>query len=97
MQDVHLTETMVHFNRERVPERVVHAYVSLPVNQARCPVHSYHRDGHMRFDDNGGEAPNYEPNSLGGPVQDPGVKEPPLRISGSEASPVPSISAEATR
>jgi catalase len=25
MQDVHLMETMAHFNRERVPERVVHA------------------------------------------------------------------------
>ena len=25
MQDYHLTEKMAHFNRERVPERVVHA------------------------------------------------------------------------
>ena len=57
-------------------------YESLPVNRPRCPVHTYHRDGAMRFDGNGGGAPNYEPNSFGGPVQDPGAKEPPLRISG---------------
>jgi catalase len=25
MQDVHLMEKLAHFNRERVPERVVHA------------------------------------------------------------------------
>jgi catalase len=28
-------------------------YESLPVNRPRCPVHHYHRDGMMRFDDNG--------------------------------------------
>lgn len=55
---------------------------NLPVNQARCPVHSYHRSGAMRFDGNGGDAVNYEPNSFGGPVEDPSVKEPPLKISG---------------
>lgn len=55
---------------------------SLPVNKARCPVHSYHRDGAMRFDGNEGGAVNYEPNSFGGPVEDPSVKEPPLKISG---------------
>ena len=57
-------------------------YASLPVNKPRCPVHSYHRDGHMNFDGNGGGSPVYEPNSFGGPVQDPSVKEPPLKISG---------------
>ncbi|MDF2606765.1 MAG: catalase, partial [Bacillales bacterium] len=25
MQDAHLTEKLAHFNRERIPERVVHA------------------------------------------------------------------------
>ena len=54
----------------------------LPVNAARCPVHNYQRDGAMRFDGNGGGAVNYEPNSYGGPVEDPSVKEPPLAISG---------------
>lgn len=46
-------------------------YESLPVNKPKCPVHTYHRDGHMRFDENGGASPNYEPNSFGGPTQDP--------------------------
>ena len=32
--------------------------------------------------DNGGAGPNYEPNGFGGPTADPGVKEPPLKISG---------------
>jgi len=57
-------------------------YAALPVNKPRCPMHSYHRDGHMRFDGNFGGAPVYQPNSFGGPVEDPSVKEPPLRISG---------------
>lgn len=57
-------------------------YDLLPVNRPRCPVHSYHRDGAMRFDGNGGGSVNYEPNSFGGPVEDPRFKEPPLRISG---------------
>ena len=55
---------------------------SLPVNKPRCPVHSYHRDGLMRFDGNAGGAVNYEPNSFGGPVEDPRFKEPPLKIVG---------------
>jgi catalase len=57
-------------------------YASLPVNRARCPVNVYHRDGVMRFDGNGGGRVNYEPNSFGGPIEDPRFKEPPLRISG---------------
>ena len=57
-------------------------YDLLPVNRPRCPVHTYHRDGLMRCDDNGGGSVNYEPNSFGGPVEDPRFKEPPLKISG---------------
>ena len=57
-------------------------YAALDVNKPRCPVHSYHRDGHMRFDGNGGAAPVYQPNSFGGPVDDAGYSEPPLRIDG---------------
>ena len=46
-------------------------------------MHSpYARDGVMRFDGNYGGAVNYEPNSFGGPVEDPKVKEPSLKISG---------------
>jgi catalase len=55
---------------------------ALPVNRPRCPVHNYHRDGAMRFDDNGTSAVNYEPNSKGGPVEDQRYKEPPLKLSG---------------
>jgi catalase len=58
---------------------------SLPVNRPRCPVHTYHRDGAMRFDDNGGGSVNYEPNSVGGPEEDPQAKEPPLNLSGAAA------------
>lgn len=43
--------------------RVGTNYQHLPVNAARCPVHTYQRDGAMRFDGNGGTSPNYEPNS----------------------------------
>src|SRR5260370_15049524 len=57
-------------------------YESLPVNRAKCPVNDSHRDGSMRFDANGGSTPNYEPNSFGGPKQDPDYAEPPLGISG---------------
>lgn len=54
----------------------------LPVNAARCPVHTYQRDGTMRFDGNGGDSVNYEPNSFGGPVEDPSQKEPLIKLSG---------------
>jgi catalase len=57
-------------------------YQALPVNRPRCPVHHYHRDGHLRFDGNSGASPNYEPNSFGGPVEDDSYREPPLRIDG---------------
>jgi catalase len=58
----------------------------LPVNAPRTTTaHNYQRDGHMRFDDNGGASPNYEPNSFGGPTADPAYAEPPLRISGDAA------------
>jgi len=57
-------------------------YQLLPVNRPRSGVHTYLRDGHMRFDENEGAAPNYEPNSFGGPVENPAYREPPLKISG---------------
>ena len=56
-------------------------YESLPVNAPRCHADTYHRDGSMRFDGNPA-AINYEPNSLGGPEEDPKFKEPPLKITG---------------
>ncbi|MFC1509673.1 catalase-related domain-containing protein, partial [Candidatus Omnitrophota bacterium] len=59
-------------------------YERLPVNapHATKVENSYQRDGMMRFDDNGGPGPNYEPNSFGGPEVDSGYNEPPLKISG---------------
>jgi catalase len=58
-------------------------YEALPVNAPKCPVHHYHKDGAMRFFANN---PNpdayYEPNSFGGPVEQPDLAEPPLKISG---------------
>ena len=58
-------------------------YEALPVNQPKCPVHNYHKDGAMRFFPSSTNADAYyEPNSFGGPKEDPSVAEPPLRISG---------------
>jgi len=57
-------------------------YEALPVNRPRCPVHHYHRDGAMRFFQNDTGDAYYEPNSMGGPAQDPSYAEPPMRISG---------------
>ena len=54
----------------------------IPVNQARCPVHSYHRDGAMRVDGNYGSTLGYEPNSYGEWREQPDFSEPPLDIQG---------------
>ncbi len=57
-------------------------YAALPVNKPHTEVNTYHRDGQARFDGNFGGAVNYEPNSMGGPVDDQKFLEPPLKISG---------------
>lgn len=57
-------------------------YASLSVNAPKCPMHGYHRDGAMRFGDNGGGSGNYEPNSFDGPVEDKTYAEPPLNLYG---------------
>jgi catalase len=56
----------------------------LPINAPKATevANTYQRDGYMRFDDNAGPGPNYEPNSFGGPKEDPAYNEPPLKISG---------------
>ncbi len=54
-------------------------YDLLPINAAKCPVATYNRDGSMRFDGNFGDLPNYEPNSFGGPKENPKYKERPYR------------------
>ncbi|MGK9065816.1 catalase [Stutzerimonas chloritidismutans] len=63
--------------------RVGTNHQQLPVNAPRCPYQNYQRDGAMRFDGNGGSAPNYEPNSYAGaPKQAPRYAEPGLTLSG---------------
>lgn len=54
----------------------------IPVNQAKCPVHSYHRDGAMRVDGNHGSTIGYEPNSYKQWQQQSAFAEPPLSIEG---------------
>ncbi|MGK2930087.1 MAG: catalase [Acidimicrobiales bacterium] len=44
-------------------------YQQLPVNKPQCPVHSYSKDGAMRYDF--ATDPVYAPNSYGGPAADP--------------------------
>ena len=50
-------------------------YDLLPINARKCAGANYNRDGAMRFDGNYGSLPNYEPNSFGGPKEDPAYKE----------------------
>ena len=54
----------------------------IPVNAARCPFHSYHRDGSMRVDGNYGSTIGYEPNSKEQWQEQPDFSEPPLAIEG---------------
>lgn len=58
----------------------------IPVNAARCPVHSYHRDGASRVDGNAGGTLNYEPNSAGEWKETPSAGEPPLALDGQAAA-----------
>ncbi|MBD9485237.1 catalase [Pseudomonas sp. PDM14] len=63
--------------------RVGTNHQQLPVNAPRVPTYNYQRDGSMRFDGNGGAAPNYEPNSYANaPKQAPEYREPALGLSG---------------
>ena len=55
---------------------------SIPVNAARCPFHSFHRDGQMRVDGNYGKETSYEPNTTGTWQEQPDFSEPPLAIDG---------------
>ncbi|TWI07257.1 catalase [Aerolutibacter ruishenii] len=57
-------------------------YHQIPVNAARCPVHSNHRDGAGRVDGNYGRLPHYEPNSFQQWQEQPQYREPPLQING---------------
>jgi len=63
--------------------RIGVSYEALPVNKPQCPVFNYSRDGAMRFDGNFGMAINYEPNSFGGPAENPAYRERWQAIAGS--------------
>jgi hypothetical protein len=59
------------------PAGAVRCYELLPVNRPHATeARNYARDGFMRFDANGGDGPNYEPNSFGGPKEAPQYREP---------------------
>ena len=60
-------------------------YETLPVNRPQVEVNNYQRDGYMRGDGNHGALPNYEPNSFGGPAQNPAYTEPPFPVDGEGA------------
>lgn len=55
-------------------------YEHLPVNKCPFAVKNYHRDGAMRFDDNGGDSPNYWPNSFDGMTVDEGAHGIPYEL-----------------
>jgi catalase len=48
-------------------------YLQLPVNRPIVPVHSYNKDGAMRYENYGD--PVYAPNTVGGPQADPSLYE----------------------
>jgi catalase len=56
-------------------------YALIPVNCPHArPLANYQRDGSMRVDGNGGAAVNYEPNSYGGPTEQPDAREAPIAL-----------------
>ncbi|MDP4162480.1 MAG: catalase KatA [Bacillota bacterium] len=62
--------------------RVGANHQALPINRARNEVNNYQRDGQMRFDNNGGGAVYYEPNSVGGPKESHENKQASYAVSG---------------
>ena len=98
MQDVNLLEKLAHFDRERIPERVVHAkgagaggYFEVTADATKYTKAKFlseigkRTEVFMRFDANGGGGPNYWPNSFGGPAPDSGASEPAFEVSGQAA------------
>ena len=57
-------------------------YLQLPVNRPKVEVHSYNRDGGMRYDNPGD--PVYAPNSFGGPAADPSFEIPHWQVEAGE-------------
>jgi catalase len=57
-------------------------YLQLPINSPKSAVHSYNKDGAMRYDNPGD--PVYAPNSFGGPKADPAYMETTWGVEGGE-------------
>eukprot|EP01080_Neovahlkampfia_damariscottae_P008253 gene8253-77_t len=58
-------------------------YSQIPINAPlKGKLNHYSRDGLMCVNGNGGDAPNYEPNSLNGPIEVPDAKETPMNVYG---------------
>lgn len=57
-------------------------YEQLPVNRPKSAVNTYHMDGAMNFTEPSSSDAYYEPNTMGGAVEDADFAEPPLKISG---------------
>jgi len=55
-------------------------YEQIPVNKCPYMVNNYERDGHMRIDGNGEDAPNYFPNSFDDIQLDNNYKEPAMPL-----------------
>lgn len=55
-------------------------YELIPVNRPLSGISNYQRDGYMRVDDNGGENPNYFPNSFDDIEADPSYREAALEL-----------------
>lgn len=60
-------------------------YNALPINRPIVDVNNGYRNGSMRFDDNGGDTPNYEPSNFTVPTQTNIIDEPALKIDGDAA------------
>jgi catalase len=55
-------------------------YEQIPVNRPVSEVNNHQRDGSMRIDGNGGDSPNYFPNSFDNIEADKKYKEPPMAL-----------------
>jgi catalase len=58
-------------------------YLQLPINRPHAEVHSYNKDGAMRYQ-HAGDQPVYAPNSYGGPAADPSTGEAGWRVDAGE-------------
>jgi len=61
-------------------------HLQIPINRPTNPVTNYQRDGPMTVDGNQGGAPNYYPNTFGGPEQDAQFVESTYRVTVPEVS-----------